>query len=175
MNLFQKFAPTVMSGVVFHLTMRQAGDLMQVELIPECDAGKTGIVIPPRALLATPEELDEKMPAFLDLYLQSTGSIQQQIEDTKSVMKEAEAAAQETTRKAAEPKGGTKALPAPRGSSSGKPASQKRDMNAGLGDLDDETGPDAAGSGHAADPSGSSGGEGEATSAASPTAGNLFV
>lgn len=164
-----------MSGVVFHLTMRQAGDRMQVELIPECDAGKTGIVIPPRALLATPEELDEKMPAFLDSYLQATGSLQQQIENTRSVMEQAEAEAREASSKAAASKSGTKALPAPRGTAGGKPASQKRDMNAGLDDLDDETGSDAAGGGNTADTSGAPGGEGGATSAASSTSGNLFV
>jgi hypothetical protein len=41
MSIFTKLAPLVKAGAVVHLTLRQAGDRMQLEIIPNLDVGKS--------------------------------------------------------------------------------------------------------------------------------------
>jgi len=101
MKLFQQLAASIKAGVVFHMTVRAAGENMQVELHPECDAGKTGIAIPHKALIATPEELDAAIPGFLETYLASSVNLTEQIEQARVAMAAAEDAAKEAVKKAA--------------------------------------------------------------------------
>lgn len=155
MTLFTKFAPLVQAGVVVHLTMRQVGKDMQLEILPVCDAGKTGITVPPRAFLATPEELDEKIPGFLDTYVSAAVSINDQIAVTVAVMDKAQEDAREATKKAQQAKATTPARTSTATTSGTKPV-KTRNLNAGF--LDD--GEDGDGGGDDGDGDGDVGGAG---------------
>jgi PRTRC genetic system protein E len=148
MTLFTKFAPLVQAGVVVHLTMRQVGKDMQLEILPVCDAGKTGITVPPRAFLASPEELDEKIPGMLDTYVSAAVSINDQIAVTVAVMDKAQEDAREATKKAQQAKTTTPARTSTATTSGAKPV-KTRNTNAGFleeGDDDDAGGDSGAGS-----------------------------
>lgn len=96
MNMFSKFAELVASGMVFTIKIQQgpgANGQMRLDILPETAPGKSGIVIPARALLATPAELDQEVPGFLDLYLSSTADLRDQIAITEATMAHTQAAA----------------------------------------------------------------------------------
>lgn len=142
MSLFTKLAPLVQAGAVVHITLRQVGANMQLEILPEVDAGKTGITIPPRAFQATPEELDEKIPGFLDTYVGAAVNINDQIAVTVVVMEKAQEEARETTKKLQTAKASTPARFAAT-TASGTQPQKARNTNAGfLDDDDDEGDPD---------------------------------
>lgn len=173
MNLFTKFAPLVKAGAVVHLTLRAVGDNMQLEILPMCDAGKTGLAIPPRAFLATPEELDAEMPAVIETYVTAAVSLSDQIAVTKVVMEDAERTAKETASKTASTPKAAPSKPAskPAGGAGGK----SRDMNDGMLDDDDETGGGGiGGSTDAASPVGGAA-SGESTGATPAGEANLFT
>lgn len=100
MQLFQKFAPAVAAGAVIHMTLRAGPDgSMQVEILPEVETGKVGVTIPPRAFIASPQELDEQMPAALDAYLAGTNDLQEQIKEAQSAFAEADKALKDAVQK----------------------------------------------------------------------------
>lgn len=136
MSLFTKLAPLVQAGVVVHLTLRQVGQEMQLEILPLRGTSETGIAIPPRAFLATPEELDDKIPAFLDGYVAAAVDITDQIAMTTAAMDKAKEAAREATKKAQEAKTPSSK---PVTSAVTKPA-KARDTNAGFLDSNDDDG-----------------------------------
>lgn len=180
MTLFTKFAPLVQAGVVVHLTLRQVGKNIQLEILPVCDAGKTGITVPPRAFLASPEELDENIPGFLDTYVSAAVDINDQIAVTVAVMDKAQEDAREATKKAQEAKASTPARSSTASTSVTKPV-KARNTNAGFledgndgdgdGDGDCDGDGDVIGAGGKSDisPLGS-----DASPAASPVVENLF-
>jgi PRTRC genetic system protein E len=134
MNLFQKFAASAAAGVVFHLTIRSAGNEMRLDILPETNSGKTGILIPPQALIATPEELDANVPGFLDTYLASTKNLNDQITAANAVMAQAEADAKVAVQKAATPK--TASVPKP--ASTTTPPKKSREVKLLDDEADDE-------------------------------------
>lgn len=147
MTLFTKLAPLVQAGVVVHLTLRQVGKDMQLEILPVCDAGKTGITVPPRAFLATAEELDEKVPSMLEAYVSAANNINDQIAVTVAVMEKAQEDAREATKKAQQTKATTPARSTTNATPGSKPA-KVRNTNAGFldeaeGDGADEVEDDA--------------------------------
>lgn len=141
MSLFTKLAPLVQAGAVVHITLRQVGANMQLEILPEVDAGKTGISIPPRAFQATPEELDAKIPGFLDTYVGAAVNLSDQIAVTVAVMDKAQEDARETTKKAQVAKTTTPARATTAPTSGTKPA-KTRNTNAGFLEEDDPGGDD---------------------------------
>ncbi|MFC6281177.1 PRTRC system protein E [Polaromonas aquatica] len=170
MTLFTKFSPLVKAGVVVHLTMRQVGNDMQLEILPVCDAGKTGISVPPRAFLASPEELDEKIPGLLETYVSAAVDINYQIAVTVAVMDKAQEDAREATKKAQQAKPSTPARTSTSATSGTKPA-KPRNTNAGFLDEPDDgdDGGDGAGGQPDEVPQG-----GEAAPAATSTDVSLF-
>lgn len=177
MTLFTKFAPLVQAGVVVHLTLRQVGNNMQLEILPVCDAGKTGITVPPRAFLASPEELDQKIPGFLDGYVAASVDINDQIAVTVAVMDKAQEDAREATKKAQEAKPSTPARGSTTSTAGTKPA-KVRDTNAGfMEDEDEDTGGEGDGSGDVIETGGQSdqsSPSGVTSPAASSTEASLF-
>ncbi len=137
MSLFTKLAPLVQAGAVVHITLRQVGANMQLEILPEVDAGKTGISIPPRAFQATPEELDAKIPGFLDTYVGAAVNINDQIAVTVAVMDKAQEEARETTKKLQTAKASTPARSAATTTNGTKPQ-KSRNTNAGFLEDDDD-------------------------------------
>lgn len=101
MNLFQQLAPLVLSGIVIRMTVRMHGDKLQLDIIPEVEAGKTGISVPAQALIGTAEELDEGVPGFLAAYAQSAADLNEQIAVANAVMGKAQDAAKEVVKAAA--------------------------------------------------------------------------
>lgn len=153
MTLFTKFSPLVQAGVVVHLTLRQVGKDMQLEILPVCDAGKTGIALPPRAFLASPEELDEKMPGFLESYVSAAVNINEQIAVTVAVMDKAQEDAREATKKAQQAKTSTPARSSASTATTGTKPAKVRNTNAGfLDDGDDGEGGDDSDAGGGGDP-----------------------
>jgi PRTRC genetic system protein E len=104
MKFFQKFASLTAAGVVFHVTMRAAGENMQLELLPVADPGKTGIALLPRTFVGTAEELDRDIPEFLDGYLINTSNLREQMDAANVAMKKAEDDAKAAVAKASEAK-----------------------------------------------------------------------
>lgn len=103
MKLFTQFAPLVQAGVVVHLTLRAVGGKMQLEILPACDSGETGIAIPPRAFLAPAEDLDKDIPDFLDTYVSTAMNLSDQIAETKAVLIEAKKGAEDAVKAARTP------------------------------------------------------------------------
>ncbi|OYY32489.1 MULTISPECIES: PRTRC system protein E [unclassified Polaromonas] len=101
MNLFQQLAPLVSSGIVMRMTVRMHGDKLQLDIIPEVEAGKTGISVPAQALIGTAEELDAGVPGFLAAYAQSAADLNEQIAVANAVMGKAQDAAKEVVKAAA--------------------------------------------------------------------------
>ena len=138
MSLFTKLAPLVQAGAVVHLTLRQSGNLMQLEILPAIDTGKTGITVPARAFQASPEELDQEIPGFLDRYVSGAVDLSDQIAVTVAVMDRAiedakDAAKKAQTAKAASPARSTSKVAA-------KPAKARNDT---AGFLEDDSEEDA--------------------------------
>jgi PRTRC genetic system protein E len=139
MSLFTKLAPLVQAGAVVHLTLRQSGNLMQLEILPAIDAGKTGITVPARAFQASPEELDREIPGFLDHYVAGAVNLSDQIAVTVAVMDRAIEDAKDAAKKAQT----AKAVSPTRGKSqvATKPAKARND-NAGFLEDDSEEDPE---------------------------------
>lgn len=138
MQLFTKLEPLIKAGVVMRLTIKAVGDNMQVDILPECDTGKTGIAIPPRAFMASAAELDAEFPGVLDTYVPSAVGLTEQIAVTQAILDKATAEAKEASAKAAEARttsGSTPARPAKAGAAA---APKKRNMNAGFDDDDED-------------------------------------
>lgn len=137
MNFFKQFAGLVQAGVVFQLTMRAAGDKMQVDILPQADTGKTGIVMPPKSFVATAAEFDAEMPGFLEGYLAATAAIQDQFAAASTEMAAAVEAAKQAAKKATTAKAESPKASSARSVSTVVPGAQpKRDLTAGM--LDDE-------------------------------------
>lgn len=170
MNLFKQLTAPVAAGVVFHLTVRASGDKMQLEVIPVCDSGKTGISLTPRAFVGSPEELDAEFPGFLETYVTSTNNLTEQIAVSKTVMEAAELAAKEAVKNASAFKADAKSAGTSK-SVGGTAAAPKRDMNAGMAtDLDDDDIPPADELPHTGPITG-----GEDLAAKNPSLPNLFI
>jgi PRTRC genetic system protein E len=111
MEMFKKFAALVEAGMVFTIKIQKsAGEngQMRLDILPETAAGVKGVVIPARALVATPEELDQEIPGFLETYLASTADLRDQIAVTQTVMDQAAKDAQDAAKAAAGKKADTK-------------------------------------------------------------------
>jgi PRTRC genetic system protein E len=174
MTLFTKFAPLVKAGVVVHLTLRAVGKDMQLEILPVCDSGKTGITVPPRAFLGTPEELDEKIPGMLDTYVSAATDLNDQIAVTTAVMEKAQESAREVTKKAAEVKPAASARTSSTAVAGAKPA-KARNTNAGFLDEEEAGGPDGdGGDPDGTDLTGTASGGGSQESARASVVDNLF-
>lgn len=177
MSLIEKLAPLVAAGVVVHLTLRKAGDKVQLEILPEADTRKTGIAIPPRAFLGTAQELDAGLEDFLPNYVRSATGLNDQIAETAQVMAQAEEDAKQARANAAKPR---TVAPAKAGSSTASaPSKTVKKANPGAGfldtddDADDEGGcgaPGACESGAA-----SASGEPAHAGSADGAGDNLFV
>lgn len=101
MNFFSQLSPLAIAGIKWRMTVSQTGDQMQVDIIPEVAAGKSGISIPPQALIGTPSELDEAFTGFLTNYVSAGTNLNDQIAVANAVMGQALVQAQETVAQAA--------------------------------------------------------------------------
>ena len=139
MNLFQQLAPLVTSGIVMRMTVRMHGDKLQLDIIPEVEAGKTGISVPAQALIGTAEELDAGVPGFIAAYAQSAADLNEQIAVAYAVMGKAQDAAKEVVKAAASKvKPSSSAGSTPSGSTSGTKVDRTA---AGFLDMEDEKSP----------------------------------
>jgi PRTRC genetic system protein E len=177
MKFIAHFATLLAAGVSVQLKLAAHGENeIQLDIIPVAKTNKAGIVLTPKALIGTAQELDDNLPAFLDTYISTQSSINTLIEESERELAAAKAAtdaAKSTSTKTASTQV-RKAAP------SGKPGApaKVRDMSAGLMDDDDQgEGTDGEGAGSA---EASGGGEpeelaeaGSATGDAQATTGGL--
>lgn len=145
MTIFTNLAKLVESGVVISLTLRNAKDgKLQLELLPQAEAGKTGLSIPPKAFIATPAELDEKMPDFLANYAGQATSLNEQIQQAKVALEAAERAVKDKQ------EADRKELASKSSKSKSVPGTQKVDKSGASGFHDDDELGDNEDSGSAA-------------------------
>lgn len=140
MKLIQPFEALIKNGVsvTFKMTAAGDGDQIQLDILPAGKDSKTGVALPPRALLGTAAELDANLEDFLQKYAGAVTRIADVVANADQELQQVEAEAATAARKALEQKRAAKAPN--KGASAGKPAAPKRNMSAGLIDNDGDAG-----------------------------------
>lgn len=141
MNLIKPFKSLIEGGVSLHFKIAAAGDgKVQLDILPVGKDTKTGVGLPPKALVGTAEEIDNALEDFLQKYAPTVTSVAEVVANADAEMREIEEAARAQTKAA---------VTAKRPAATGKPAVKspvtkpKRDMKAGLiggGEEDDDAG-----------------------------------
>lgn len=132
MKLIQPFAALIQRGVSLQMNISAAGEQIQLSILPKGKDTKTGVTLPPKALIGTAEEIDQHLEEYLTKYAGTVTRIADVVAgadvDLQAAEKEASAQAKqaldEKRAKNATKPGGAKATPA-----GGK---KERDMGAGL-------------------------------------------
>jgi PRTRC genetic system protein E len=158
MKLIQSLAPVLAQGVQVMLKLSANGEQVQLDILPTGKENKAGIVIPPKTILGTAQEIDEGLEDFMAKYCQSAGRIVSIANSADADLQAAEKEAADKAKQALDEKRKTKT------STPSKPAAStlKKDRTAGLAadddengdDNDDESGGDGPGSGTTLDTSG---------------------
>ncbi len=143
MNLIQPFAALIKNGVNLTFKLAAAGDNIQLDILPSGKDSKTGVALPPKALIGTAEDLDANLEAYLQKYAASLTTIADVVAKADDDLQAAEKVASETARKAVEDK-----RKSGKTSTSKPTASPKRkDAASGLIDTDDDTNSEEEGEG----------------------------
>lgn len=152
MKFIEQFAPLIAAGVAVQLKLSAHGENeIQLDIIPVAKTNKAGILLTPKALIGTAQELDDNLPAFLATYITTQSSINTLIEESERELATAQAAAKAATEAAKSTSNKSASTPARKVAPSGKPGApaKVRDMSAGMLDEDDTdegTGSDGEGS-----------------------------
>lgn len=137
MKLIQPFAPLIEGGMTLTLKLSRAGDgTVQLDILPVGKDTKTGVGLPPRALVGTAKDLDDNLEAFIEKYAPSVERVTEVLGNADVALKAIEDEAEQQSKAAIEAKK-SKSTPAKSGSKPATPA-PKRDMTAGLINEDDD-------------------------------------
>lgn len=152
MKFIEHFATLLAAGVSFQLKLAAHGENeIQLDIIPVAKTNKAGIVLTPKALIGTAQEIDENLPTFLATYITTQSSINTLIEESERELAAAQAAAKAATEAAKSTSNKSASTPARKVTPPGKPGApaKVRDMSAGMLDEDETeegTGSDGEGS-----------------------------
>jgi PRTRC genetic system protein E len=140
MKLISPFKSLIQGGVILTFKISAAGgDRVQLDILPQGKDSATGVSLPPKALVGTPEEIDAGLEEYLPKYAGTVARVADVVANAESELKTLEEAAAAQAKKAVEDKSKAKTNTPKAGS---KPASSapRKDMSAGL--LDDDDGGD---------------------------------
>lgn len=127
MNFIKKLAPLMEMGVVFHIKVSQAGDQVQLDIIPVAKENKAGVRLKAQSIVATADEIDQNLETFLTGYLNATSNLQSMIAESEKMLEAAQAAAKEQIAEAAK---STKNAPPKRRGPSAKASPSIDDLDA---------------------------------------------
>ena len=130
MKLIEHFEGLLKGGVILKINICAAGDNFQMDIIPVGKDSKTGVSLPPKALVGTAVELDAGLDEFLPKYAASVTRISQVVANADAELEMAEKAASEQARQAVADKAKDKSKSAPAKSHSS--ATPKRDPAKGM-------------------------------------------
>ena len=145
MKLISPFKSLIQGGVILTFKISAAGcENVQLDILPQGKDSATGVALPPKALVGTPEEIDAGLEEYLQKYAASVARVADVVAKADAELKTIEEAAAAQAKKAIEDKSKAKTnTPSKPGS---KPASSapRKDMSAGLleegGNDDDDDG-----------------------------------
>lgn len=147
MKLISPFKSLIQGGVVLTFKISAAGgENVQMDILPQGKDSATGVALPPKALVGTPEELDAGLEEYLQKYAASVARVADVVANADAELRTIEEAAAAQAKKAIEDKSKAKTnTPSKPGS---KPAANapRKDMSAGMlgesggGDDDDDDG-----------------------------------
>ena len=134
MKLIQHFEALIKGGVVLNFKIAAAGENVQLDIIPVGKDNKTGISLPPRALVGTASEIDEALDEYLPKYAGSVSRIADVVANADTEIAAAEAAAASQAKRAVEDKSKNKVKAV-----AGKPSTDtKRGPEKGMLTVDDD-------------------------------------
>lgn len=136
MKLIEHFEGLLKGGVVLKINICAAGDRFQMDIIPVGKDSKTGVSLPPKALVGTAAELDAGLDDFLPKYAASVTRIADVVANADVELEAVEKTASDQARQAVADKAKTKvkSMPAKTHSS----ATPKRDPAKGMLDGGDD-------------------------------------
>jgi PRTRC genetic system protein E len=140
MKFIQTIAPLLAQGIQILFKLSQSGEKVQLDILPTGKENKAGILVPPKSLVGTPEEIDSELEAFLEKYCASAVRIVSIAASADADLARAEEEAQATARRALEEKRKNKSTPS-------KPATPAGKKTLSLGVDEDEGDDDVADNG----------------------------
>lgn len=131
MKLISPFKSLIQGGVILTLKISAAGgENVQLDILPQGKDSATGVSLPPKALIGTPEEIDASLGEYLQKYAASVARVADVVANADAELKTIEDK--------------SKAKTSTPSKSASKPAAStpRKDMSAGMldegGDDDDE-------------------------------------
>lgn len=139
MKLISPFKSLIQGGVILTFKISAAGgENVQLDILPQGKDTATGVALPPKALIGTPEEIDAGLEEYLQKYAASVARVAEVVAKADAELKTIEEAAAAQAKKAIEDKSKAKtSTPSKPGSKPGTSAPRK-DMGAGLLDEGDD-------------------------------------
>jgi len=104
--MFKELAPLVQKSMLC-IFISAEGDQLRVNILPKAVEGLNPALFTPLSVVASPDELDAKMPEILAGYANAHQSLEDSLENVKLVMEEAKRAAMDKSN--AKPATGKKA------------------------------------------------------------------
>ncbi|MBC5767591.1 PRTRC system protein E [Ramlibacter albus] len=105
MKLIQPFAALIQNGVELTFRLKAAGDTnIQMDILPTGKDSKTGVALPPKALIGTAAELDASLEEYLGKYAASVTTIADVVAKADEELQAVEKASSDAARKAVEDK-----------------------------------------------------------------------
>lgn len=139
MKLIEHFDALIKAGVVLHFKIAAAGDNVQLDIIPVGKDSKTGVSLPPQALVGSAAEIDDGLDEFLPKYAGTVARIADVVAKADTELAAVEAAASAQAKRAVEEKSKTKPKPGAKVHSSAKqdPAKGMLETGDAAGDEDE--------------------------------------
>lgn len=132
MKLISPFKSLIQGGVTLTKISAAGGENVQLDILPQGKDSATGVALPPKALVGTPEEIDAGLEEYLQKYAASVTRVADVVAKADAELKTIEEAASAQAKKAIEDK--SKAKTNTPSKSGNKPASgaPRKDMSAGM-------------------------------------------
>lgn len=132
MKLIQPFADLIQAGVTLTLKFSAAGATnIQLDILPQGKDTKTGVSLPPKAIVGTAQELDENLEAFIAKYAPSVQRVAEVVAGADADLQKIEADASAQAKKTVEEKAKSRAAAKPGAGKASTPAPNK-DLSKGL-------------------------------------------
>lgn len=139
MKLIQPFEALIHAGVTLTLKFSAAGEKnIQLDILPQGKDTKTGMSLPPKAIVGAAQELDENLEAFIEKYAPSVQRVSEVVAGADADLQKIEADASAQARKTVEEKARSRAATKPGVGKATTPA-PKKDLTKGLLGAGDET------------------------------------
>lgn len=142
MKMIQPFEALILAGVTLTLKFSAAGEKnIQLDILPQGKDTKTGMSLPPKAIVGTAQELDENLEAFIEKYAPSVQRVAEVVAGADADLQKIEADASAQAKKTVEEKAKSRAAAKP-GAGKGTTPAPKKDLTKGLLGAGDETNDD---------------------------------